>query len=414
MSDQQERRHTSGGGKVQVRKKTGTSKGHVITGYAAVFSTPTDIGGQFTEEIEPGAFRDALATSDIRALFNHNADHLLGRLGSGTLRAREDTNGLFYELDVPNTRLGEDLVELVNRGDLTGNSFSFVVDEDGERWDRGSGKVHRVITRFREVLDLGPVTWPAYKATTVSARAQARAKETPPKRPDLRAAHARRRKQLRDALKGSPSEEHAKRRRQLQELRGEPGGTPRKQPTPAQLFMAARRRDPAEVERVGYHESGHCVLSVMEGSGVELVLLEGKEDGGVVGGFYSRRDVSTEVLAGGLAAERVNGGGSQGWAAGARGDYRALEVMYRKQCLNAKGYAWNDLERAEHRLREAWPAVRALASALAQKGALKGKEAEAVVMGALPASLRSQAALRTQNAEGMERALAMARKNRAA
>ena len=122
---EQERRHTTGGGKVQIREKTGASRGHTITGYAAVFNSPTDIGGQFTEEIEPGAFRDALATSDIRALFNHNADHLLGRLGSGTLRAREDGNGLFYELDVPNTRLGEDLVELVKRGDLTGNSFSY-------------------------------------------------------------------------------------------------------------------------------------------------------------------------------------------------------------------------------------------------------------------------------------------------
>ena len=137
-----------------------------------------------------------------------------------------------------------------------------------------------------------------------------------------------------------------------------------------------------------------------------MVLLEGREDGGVAGGFYPRRDVSTEVLAAGVAGERIKfPNDKQGWDGTGKGDFRQLEAAYRKQCLNARGYAWGDVERAEHRLRESWPAVRALASILAGKGVVRGKEAERVVMDALPAHLRKTATTRTQNAEGTERAL---------
>ncbi|MCT4573774.1 HK97 family phage prohead protease, partial [Bacillus thuringiensis] len=83
-----------------------------ITGYAAVFNSKTTIGGWFDEVIEPGAFARSLSeNSDIRALFNHNWDNVLGRTKSGTLRLEEDEKGLKFEIELPNTSVGRDLAE---------------------------------------------------------------------------------------------------------------------------------------------------------------------------------------------------------------------------------------------------------------------------------------------------------------
>ncbi|MEC2444712.1 HK97 family phage prohead protease, partial [Bacillus cereus] len=79
----------------------------MITGYAAVFNSKTSIGGWFDEIIAPGAFARALSENgDIRALFNHNWDNVLGRTKSGTLRLEEDAKGLKFEVELPNTSTG--------------------------------------------------------------------------------------------------------------------------------------------------------------------------------------------------------------------------------------------------------------------------------------------------------------------
>lgn len=164
--------------------------GHKISGYAAVFGSRTDLGG-FTEEIQAGAFSGVVGKSDVRALFNHNPDYVLARSSSGTLRMKEDDQGLYYELDVPNTRTGTELVELIKRGDITGNSFSFSVEpgSDNEEWkpaedksDSPFPKMHRIIKRIKQLFDLGPVTFPAYDKTTVSARSEELARAEAEKR----------------------------------------------------------------------------------------------------------------------------------------------------------------------------------------------------------------------------------------
>jgi uncharacterized protein len=140
-----------------------------ISGTAAVVeSLSVDMFG-FREKIAPGAFDKALAVSDVRGLFNHDANMILGRTKSGTMRVWVDADGLRYEIqELPESRA--DVAEAIQRGDVDGNSFSFTVAEDV--WEyRDDGTAIRTITEFGELYDVGPVTYPAYPATRVSARA---------------------------------------------------------------------------------------------------------------------------------------------------------------------------------------------------------------------------------------------------
>lgn len=150
-----------------------------IAGYAAVFNRETVIGGGtwgFREQIAPGAFDEALGRDDVRALFNHNPDILLGRTASGTLRLSVDKKGLRYEVDLPDTAQARDVRTLIQRGDVSGSSFAFRVEDEGAQWDETEvkkGKLPlRTITRA-ELFDVSPVTYPAYPQTSVSARSKA-------------------------------------------------------------------------------------------------------------------------------------------------------------------------------------------------------------------------------------------------
>lgn len=140
-----------------------------ICGYTAVYDKKIVIrdcwGDEFEETISRGAFSRAIAErQDVRALRNHEPDNLLGRTTSGTLVLREETNGLWIEIDPPDTSVGRDTVELVSRGDLSGMSFAFVVTR--ERWDYPKGgKPCRYIEDV-DLYDVGPVTYPAYDQTT--------------------------------------------------------------------------------------------------------------------------------------------------------------------------------------------------------------------------------------------------------
>lgn len=126
-------------------------------------------GKSVRERFERGAFLPALADgADPRCLVNHDGRMLVGRLTSGTLRVNETDIGLEYDVDVPNTTVGRDLVELVRRGDLSGSSFSFRVMKDGQQWDEESDKVIRTIRRVAEINDVGPVTFPAYETSSIA------------------------------------------------------------------------------------------------------------------------------------------------------------------------------------------------------------------------------------------------------
>ena len=140
-----------------------------LEGYAAVFGARADLG-YFSEEIAPGAFSSVLG-DDVRALFNHSPDHILGRTRAGTLRIAQDDRGLRYEVDLnPDDQDAMRLHAQIRRGDVTGSSFSFTVAE--ESWDYEQEPAHRTIMRLEKLLDVAPVVFPAYDAAVVSARAK--------------------------------------------------------------------------------------------------------------------------------------------------------------------------------------------------------------------------------------------------
>ena len=148
------------------------AEGPKIAGYSARFNVWTDIGGMFMERIAPGAFTDTIQADDVRALFNHDPNMVLGRTTNGTLRLSEDRKGLFMEDVPPETSAGKDVLELIRRGDVTGQSFGFSVLEDkweAERDFDGVKREARTIKKAR-LYDVGPVTFPAYEQTDVSVR----------------------------------------------------------------------------------------------------------------------------------------------------------------------------------------------------------------------------------------------------
>lgn len=143
-----------------------------IIGYASVFDSRSElIGGSFREVIKPGAFDDVL-NDDVRALFNHDPNFILGRSTSGTLTLSVDNKGLRYEITAPQTQTIRDLVLApMQRGDITSSSFGFRVARDGERWYQDEdGVVVREISRFSRLLDVSPVTYPAYQEAESAVR----------------------------------------------------------------------------------------------------------------------------------------------------------------------------------------------------------------------------------------------------
>jgi len=92
---------------------------------------------------------------------------VLGRTTSGTLRLSTDSVGLRYEVDLPDTSIGRDIAELVKRGDITGSSFKFEIL--GEKRFKENGTEYRTIEDV-QLFDVGPVTYPAYEATSVALR----------------------------------------------------------------------------------------------------------------------------------------------------------------------------------------------------------------------------------------------------
>lgn len=146
-----------------------------VKGYAAVFNSDSNDLGGFTERIAPGFFDDVLG-DDVRVLFNHDSNYVLGRTKSGTARIGVDERGLYYEYDDPNTTQSSDLMKLMKRGDVNQSSFGFTVRED--KWDkREDGTVIRTLLKAGRLYDVSPVTYPAYPDTSVAARSMEKMKD---------------------------------------------------------------------------------------------------------------------------------------------------------------------------------------------------------------------------------------------
>jgi len=149
------------------------AEGRKLTGYAAVFGQEARIA-DFSETIAAGAFQRSLTGgADILALADHDPKRVLARTKSGTLRLSEDDKGLRFELDVPDTTVGRDILALAQRGDLGGMSFGFTVDPDGEEWNGDKRTLHNVKLHEVSVVQ----SFPAYDGTSVSARSRRTAQD---------------------------------------------------------------------------------------------------------------------------------------------------------------------------------------------------------------------------------------------
>ncbi|AWM25972.1 HK97 family phage prohead protease [Sinorhizobium fredii] len=144
------------------------AEGRKLTGYAATFNTETRIL-DFHEKIAPGAFAASLRSNpDILALVDHDPSRVLARTKSGTLRLSEDERGLKFELDVPDTSAGRDVLALAARGDLGGMSFGFTVPDGGDSWAGDKRELRNVVLHEISVVQ----SFPAYGGTSVQARSR--------------------------------------------------------------------------------------------------------------------------------------------------------------------------------------------------------------------------------------------------
>lgn len=158
-----------------------------IEGYAAVFNEQSEDLGGFIEVIEPGFFDDVIE-QDVRALWNHDDDSVLGRTRAGTLELKQDEIGL-YQITYPPVvepdaaRWAQDVMISIRRGDVSQMSFAFIAKSmgrgdatDGDEWMRVEGKTIRFLKKggCKELLDVSPVTYPAYPQTNVSASTRSR------------------------------------------------------------------------------------------------------------------------------------------------------------------------------------------------------------------------------------------------
>lgn len=139
-----------------------------LEGYAAKFGMEARIG-DFIESIRAGAFADSIRSGrDILALVDHDAAKLLARTRSQTLKLSEDSSGLQFELSVPDTSTGRDVLALAERSDLGGMSFGFIVPPNGDVWNGNRRELRSIDLREISVVS----AWPAYNNTEVVARSR--------------------------------------------------------------------------------------------------------------------------------------------------------------------------------------------------------------------------------------------------
>ncbi len=142
-----------------------------VEGYAAVFEKRSGNLGGFVEKVRNTAFTKTVKEADVRALWNHDPQYVLGRSGAGTLQLSVDTNGLYYRSLLPNTSYARDLAELLERRDVRESSFTFFKVKDA--WElaydiegfESEGYPQRSLVEVG-LIDVAPVTFPAYEDAT--------------------------------------------------------------------------------------------------------------------------------------------------------------------------------------------------------------------------------------------------------
>ena len=147
------------------------SESRTVCGYGSVFNSQSEDLG-FIETIDPRAITDeTIKRSDVFATLNHDMNKILARCkyGSGSLELKCDDKGLYYRFDAPNTNLGDELLEYLNRGEIDSSSFAFTVKRD--EWTKGEdGKYYRTILEIDQLFDVSPVFSPAYSEASCQKR----------------------------------------------------------------------------------------------------------------------------------------------------------------------------------------------------------------------------------------------------
>lgn len=143
----------------------------ILEGYFVRYDDVYVVAPGATESIARGAFKDSIK-GDVRALYNHNSDIVLGRTSAGTLELRDTEDGLWGKIKInPKDTQAMDAYQRVARGDISGCSFGFEIPAGGEITEvRDDGTVHWTITRVDPLYEVSPVAFPAYEATSVAAR----------------------------------------------------------------------------------------------------------------------------------------------------------------------------------------------------------------------------------------------------
>lgn len=150
---------------IELREEEG--KTPTIEGYAANYNQPSEDMG-FIEYIAPGAFASAVGRDDVRALFNHDANYVLGRNRAGTLELVDDSVGLRVSITPPKTQWASDLVHSMKRGDINQMSFAFGVEDD--EWEKDEDDYPKRTIKDVKLYDVSVVTYPAYPQTTAAVR----------------------------------------------------------------------------------------------------------------------------------------------------------------------------------------------------------------------------------------------------
>ncbi|ASJ54210.1 peptidase U35 [Brevibacillus formosus] len=161
--------------KLEVRANEGDDSKRTITGAIKYDTDSADMrdwyGDTIVEQISAGAFTDSLAARQVVGLWSHDTSQVLGNTKSGTLRVMDSLKELRFELDIPNTTVGNDAWELIQRGDVDGVSFGMRVTKD--KWSsekRDDKRIYKRLILNAELYEISPVAFPAYPANEVSAR----------------------------------------------------------------------------------------------------------------------------------------------------------------------------------------------------------------------------------------------------
>ena len=142
-----------------------------IKGVAAPFNSKSVGLGGFVEIIKPGAFKQTLTDNpDVLLLRQHDAGALLARTTSGTLTLRESSKGLEFTANLSaKSTIASDTIDALQRGDLDACSFGFNVGPEGDDWANVDGQLVRTLLEV-ELHEISVVSFPAYKASSVSLR----------------------------------------------------------------------------------------------------------------------------------------------------------------------------------------------------------------------------------------------------